>query len=129
LFSGENTFTPLPSERDEEHQFGIQIPYKGWFLDIANVKNRVNNFLDHSNLGGSNMYFPIAVDGALVRAWELTLRSPQLAHFGQFHLDLLEPDRRAARQHHRRLYLQHSTDPACDLGPNYIPSITTSATH
>ncbi len=28
LPGGENTFTPLPSERDEEHQFGIQIPYK-----------------------------------------------------------------------------------------------------
>ena len=84
--SGENTFTPLPSERDEEHQFGLQIPYKGWLLDIANFKNRVNNFLDHSNLGESNMYFPIAVDGALVRAWEMTLRSPELAHLGQFHL-------------------------------------------
>ena len=59
---------------------------KGWFLDVANVKNRVNNFLDHSNLGESNMYFPIAVNGALVRAWELTLRSPQLAHLGQFHV-------------------------------------------
>jgi len=86
LHTGENTFTPLPSERDEEHQFGIEIPFKGWLLDVANVKNRVNNFLDHSNLGESNMYFPIAVDGALVRAWELTLRSPQLAHFGRFHL-------------------------------------------
>ena len=102
---GENTFTPLPSERDEEHQFGFQIPYKGWLLDVANVKNRVNNFLDHSNLGESNMYFPIAVDGALVRAWELTLRSPELARLGQLPPDLLESDRRAARQHHRRLYL------------------------
>ncbi len=26
LGGGENTFTPLPSERDEEHQFGIEIP-------------------------------------------------------------------------------------------------------
>jgi hypothetical protein len=86
LGGGENTFTPIPSERDEEHQFGIQIPYKGWFLDVDTVKNRVNNFLDHSNLGESNMYFPIAVDGALVRAWEMTLRSPQLAHLGQFHV-------------------------------------------
>lgn len=86
LPSGENTFTSLPSERDEEHQFGMQIPFKGWFLDVANVKNRVNNFLDHSNLGESNMYFPIAVDGALVRAWEMTLRSPQLGRLGQFHL-------------------------------------------
>jgi hypothetical protein len=32
------------------------------------------------------MYFPIAINGALVRAWELTLRSPQLAHLGQFHV-------------------------------------------
>jgi hypothetical protein len=84
--TNENEFVPLRSERDEEHQFGIQIPYKGWLLDVTNVKNRVNNFLDHSNLGESSMYFPIAVNGALVRAWELTLRSPQLAHRGQFHV-------------------------------------------
>jgi hypothetical protein len=86
LPSGENTFTPVPSERDEEHQFGIQIPYKGWLLDVANVKNRINNFLDHSNLGESNMFFPIAVDGALVRSWQMTLRSPLIARRGQFHL-------------------------------------------
>jgi hypothetical protein len=82
----ENAFAPLRSERDEEHQFGIQIPYKGWFLDVDTVKNRVNNFLDHSNLGESSMYFPIAVNGALVRAWEMTLRSPQLARLGLFHV-------------------------------------------
>jgi hypothetical protein len=64
----------------------MQIPYKGWVLDVASVKNRVNNFLDHSNLGESNMYFAIAVDGALVRAWELTVRSPELARIGRFHL-------------------------------------------
>jgi hypothetical protein len=86
LPSGQNTFTPLPSERDEEHQFGIQIPWKGWFLDVANFKTRVNNFLDHANLGESNMYFPIAVDGALVRGWEMTLRSPQLARTGHFYV-------------------------------------------
>ncbi len=86
LPSGHNAFVPVPSERDEEHQFGIQIPLKGWFIDVANVKNRVNNFLDHANLGESNMYFPIAVDGALVRSWEMTLRSPQLFHVAKFHV-------------------------------------------
>jgi hypothetical protein len=86
LPGGENTFTPLPSERDEEHQFGIQIPFRGWLLDVANVQNRINNFLDHSNIGESNMFFPIAVDGALVRSWQMTLRSPQIARIGQFHL-------------------------------------------
>ncbi|MDR3737942.1 MAG: TonB-dependent receptor [Terracidiphilus sp.] len=83
---GQNTFVPLRSERDEEHQFGIAIPYKGWFLDVDTFRTRINNFLDHANVGESNIYFPIDVDGALVRAWEMTLRSPQIARFGQFHL-------------------------------------------
>ena len=121
LGGGENTFTPLPSERDEEHQFGIQIPYRGWLLDVANVKNRVNNFLDHSNLGESNMYFPIAVDGALVRAWEMTLRSPQLAHLGQFHLTYSNQIAEQRGNIIGGFTCSLPTDPACDLGPQYIP--------
>jgi hypothetical protein len=120
LPSGENTFTPIPSERDEEHQFGIQIPYKGWFLDIDTVKNRVNNFLDHSNLGESNMYFPIAVDGALVRAWELTLRSPELARLGQFHLTYSNQIAQQRGNIIGGFTCSIPTDPACDLGLGYI---------
>jgi hypothetical protein len=121
LPSGENAFTPLPSERDEEHQFGIQIPYRGWLLDVANVKNRVNNFLDHSNLGESNMYFPIAVDGALVRAWEMTLRSPQLAHFGQFHLTYANQIAEQRGNIIGGFTCSLPGDPACTLGFNYTP--------
>jgi outer membrane receptor protein involved in Fe transport len=116
---GENTFTPLPSERDEEHQFGIQIPYKGWLLDVDNVKNRVNNFLDHSNLGESNMYFPIAIDGALVRAWELTLRSPELARLGQFHLTYSNQIAQQRGNIIGGFTCSLLADPACDLGPDY----------
>ncbi len=29
-------FAPLHGERDEEHQFGVQIPYRGWLLDAVN---------------------------------------------------------------------------------------------
>ena len=118
---GENTFTPLPSERDEEHQLGIQIPYKGWMLDVANVKNRVNNFLDHSNLGESNMYFPIAVDGALVRAWEMTLRSPRLKHLGQLHVTYSNQIAEQRGNIIGGFTCTISDDPACDLGPGYIP--------
>lgn len=121
LPSGQNTYTPLPSERDEEHQFGIQIPYKDWTLDIANFKNRVNNFLDHSNLGESNMYFPIAIDGALIRGWEMTLRSPQLAHIGQFHLAYSNQIAEQRGNIIGGFTCALPTDPACDLGPNYIP--------
>ncbi len=121
LSTGENTFSPLPSERDEEHQFGLQIPYKGWLLDVANFKNRVNNFLDHSNLGESNMYFPIAVDGALVRAWELTLRSPELARLGQFHLTYSNQIAEQRGNIIGGFTCSVANDPACDLGPSYTP--------
>ena len=121
LGGGEDAFTPLPSERDEEHQFGIEIPYRGWMLDVDTFKNRVNNFLDHSNMGESNMYFPIAVDGALVRAWEMTLRSPSLAGWGQFHVSYSNQIAEQRGNIIGGFTCSIATDPACDLGPDYFP--------
>src|SRR5579862_824617 len=79
-------FGTLPGERDEEHQFGVNIPYRGWVLDADNFETDVRNFLDHNNIGTSSIFFPIAVSHALIRGWELTLRSPRFAHRGQVHL-------------------------------------------
>jgi hypothetical protein len=79
-------FVSLKGERDEEHQFGVTIPYRGWVLDVDNFKTDVANFLDHNNIGASNIFFPITVSQALIRGWELTLRSPRFAHRGQVHL-------------------------------------------
>ena len=121
LGGGEDTFTPLPSERDEEHQFGVQIPYRGWMLDVDTFKTRVNNFLDHSNLGESNMYFPIAVDGALIRGWEMTLRSPNLARLGQFHLTYSNQIAEQRGDVIGGFTCSDLTDPACALGPDYTP--------
>jgi hypothetical protein len=120
LPSGENAFTPIPSERDEEHQFGIEIPYRGWMLDVDTFKNRVNNFLDHSNIGESNMYFPIAVDGALIRAWEMTLHSPQLWRFGHYYITYSNQIAQQRGNIIGGFTCSIPTDPACDLGPQYI---------
>jgi hypothetical protein len=79
-------FGTLPGERDEEHQFGVNIPYRGWVLDADNFKTNVTNFLDHNNIGASSIFFPLAVSQAVIRGWELTLRSPRFAHRGQVHL-------------------------------------------
>ena len=79
-------FLPLHGERDEEHQFGVTIPYRGWVLDADNFQTNVANFLDHNNIGASNIFFPITISQALIRGWELTLRSPRIAHRGQLHL-------------------------------------------
>jgi hypothetical protein len=119
--SGQNAFVPLPSERDEEHQFGVTIPWRGWSVDVTNFKNRVNNFLDHANVGESNIYFPIAVDGALIRAWELAIRSPQLAHFGQFHLAYSNQIAEQRGNVIGGFTCTNPDDAACNLGPNYIP--------
>lgn len=78
-------FIALHGERDEEHQFGVTIPYRGWTLDIDNFKTNASNFFDHSCIG-SGACFPMTIAQAVIRGWELTLRSPHIAHRGQIHL-------------------------------------------
>ncbi|MGH9727007.1 MAG: TonB-dependent receptor [Candidatus Acidiferrales bacterium] len=79
-------FIPLRGEHDEEHQFGVTIPFRGWFLDADNFQTRAENFFDHNNVGASDIFFPLTIEQALIRGWELTLRSPRLWRFGQVHL-------------------------------------------
>ena len=79
-------YVPLKGERNEEHQFGVQIPFRGWLLDADTFETRARNFLDHNNIGESSIFIPITVQGALIQAWELTLRSPHLWRYGQAHL-------------------------------------------
>ena len=84
--SANTAFSALHGERDEERQFGVQIPLRGWLLDADTFQNRAKNYLDHSNVGESNLFFPVTIDGALIQAWELTLRSPRRWRYGQAHL-------------------------------------------
>ncbi len=79
-------FIPLHGERDEEHQFGLAIPYRGWTIDADTFKTNAHNFFDHSNVGESNVFFPLTIAQAIIQGWELTLRSPQLAHRARIHL-------------------------------------------
>jgi len=116
------SFAPLHGERDEEHQFGVQIPFRGWLLDADTFKNRVNNFLDHSNIGESSIYFPVTVDGALIRAWELTLRSPRLWKFGQAHLAYSNQIAEQRGAITGGLICFDPQNPAqCDVTPGYTP--------
>ena len=79
-------FIPLHGERDEESQFGVAIPYKGWILDVDTFRTRAKNYFDHSSVGNSDIFFPLTIDGALIRGWELTLRSPRIAKRGQVYV-------------------------------------------
>jgi outer membrane cobalamin receptor len=80
------SFGSLHGERDEEFQFGVTVPYKGWNLDADTFHTRANNFFDHNSLGESNVFIPVTLTEALVRGWELTLKSPRLWNRAQLHL-------------------------------------------
>jgi hypothetical protein len=79
-------FIPLHGERDEEYQFGLTIPIEGWTVDIDHFHTLAKNFFDHNNIGNSNAFLPLTIDGALIQGNELAIRSPKLWDIGQFHL-------------------------------------------
>ncbi|MHB8302773.1 MAG: carboxypeptidase regulatory-like domain-containing protein [Acidobacteriaceae bacterium] len=119
--STNTSFLPLHGERDEEHQFGLQIPFRGWLLDADNFETRANNYLDHSNVGESNIFFPITVQGALIQGWELTIHSPTLWHFGQAHLAYSNQLAEQRGPITGGLVCYPFTAPQCDTGFNYVP--------
>jgi hypothetical protein len=79
-------FTPLRGERDEEYQFGATVPIKGWTVDAGYFHTAARNYFDHDALGNSNIFFPLTIERARIRAFEMTARSPQLFKRGQFYL-------------------------------------------
>ena len=80
------TFAPLKGERDEEYQFGVSIPFHGWVLEEDTFQTKAQNWLDHNNIGESNIFWPITWTAALIQGWETTLRSPRIWHRAQIHL-------------------------------------------
>jgi len=79
-------FIPLHGERDEESQFGVTIPLRGWTVDADTFKTRAKNYFDHSNVGNSDIFFPLTISGALIQGWELTIHSPRIKDRGQVYL-------------------------------------------
>jgi outer membrane receptor protein involved in Fe transport len=78
-------FLPLRGERDEQHEFGLTIPFAGWVFDVSNFRTRAKNFFDHDILGNSNIFFPLTIERARIHGWEVTANSPQVASLAQFH--------------------------------------------
>jgi outer membrane receptor for ferrienterochelin and colicin len=79
-------FIPLHGERDEEYQVGVTVPFNGWTADVDRFQTTATNFFDHNPVGNSNVFFPVTIDGALIKGTEVTLRSPRTWSLGQFHL-------------------------------------------
>ncbi len=73
------SFLPLHGEKDEQREFGLTIPIRGWTLDFSNFQTHARNFLDHDVVGNSNIFFPLAIERARIHGWESTVRSPKIA--------------------------------------------------
>jgi len=69
-------FLPLRGERDEQHELGIAVPWRGWVLDAVQFRTGARNYFDHDVLGNSNIFLPLTIAGARIRGWELSLGSP-----------------------------------------------------
>jgi len=78
------SFLPLHGETDEQREFGLTIPVRGWTLDFSNFQTHARDFFDHDVLGNSNIFLPLTIERARIRGWESTVRSPHIKR----HLDL-----------------------------------------
>jgi outer membrane receptor protein involved in Fe transport len=72
-------FLPLHGETDEQREFGLTIPIRGWTFDFSNFQTHARNFFDHDVLGNSNIFFPVTIERARIHGWESTVRSPRIA--------------------------------------------------
>ena len=79
ILLGSFDLAPLHGERDEQHEFGLTIPVKGWTLDISNFRTGARNFFDHDALE-NNIFIPLTIGHARIRGTEATVNSPRIAN-------------------------------------------------
>jgi outer membrane receptor protein involved in Fe transport len=79
-------FLPLRGERDEQHEIGLTIPFRGWTIDLDHFRTGAHNFFDHDVIGNSNIFVPLTIQSVRVLGYEATLRSPRLMKQLDLHL-------------------------------------------
>jgi hypothetical protein len=116
-------FAPLRGERDEEYQFGVSIPFHGWTLEEDAFQTRAKNWLDHNNIGESNIFWPITWTAALIQGWETTLRSPRLWRRAQVHVAYSNQIAQATSPITGGVVCPFPVTPACPVfvPPGYAP--------
>jgi outer membrane receptor protein involved in Fe transport len=79
-------FLPLHGERNEQREFGLTIPVRGWALDVSTFLTHARNFFDHEALGNSNVFLPITIERARMHGWEFTAHSPEIGRRARVYL-------------------------------------------
>jgi len=114
-------FGPLRGERDKEWQVGVMIPFRGWILDADNFQTSATNWLDHSNIGESNLFWPLTWNAALIQGWEFTLRSPRLWRRGQAHFSYSNQIAQAEGPFTGGLICPTPIPDGCEPAPGFAP--------
>src|SRR5579859_3163853 len=84
--SPDQGFLPLRGERDEQRDFGLTIPVRGWVLEFDQFRTGAHNFFDHDALGNSNLFIPLTIESVRIVGYEATVRSPKLFKKIDLHL-------------------------------------------
>jgi len=84
--SPDQGFLPLRGERDEQHDIGLTIPFRGWVLEFDQFRTGAHNFFDHDALGNSNLFIPLSIESVRIVGYEATMRSPKLFKKIDLHL-------------------------------------------
>ena len=79
-------FVPLRGERDEQHEFGITIPIRGWAFEVDNFRTGAHNFFDHDVIGNSDIFFPLTIEAVRIKGTEVTVRAPKVMKRIDVHL-------------------------------------------
>ncbi|MGH9486670.1 MAG: carboxypeptidase regulatory-like domain-containing protein [Terriglobales bacterium] len=79
-------FVPLKGERDQQWDGGMSIPFRGWYVNFDHFQTIATNFLDHDEIGSSDIFLPLTDAAARITGNEVTLRSPEIAQ--RAHLNL-----------------------------------------
>jgi outer membrane receptor protein involved in Fe transport len=78
-------FLPLHGERDEQYQAGLTIPLHDWEFNADAFRTHARDFFDHDEIGNSNIFLPLTIQGARIFGWEATVRSPKVLRRAQIH--------------------------------------------
>jgi outer membrane receptor protein involved in Fe transport len=79
-------FLPLKGERDQQQEYGITIPFRGWAADLTYFNTLAKNFFDHDAIGNSNIFLPLTIQYARIKGFEVALRSPIIARHYSAHV-------------------------------------------
>ncbi len=83
-------FIPLHGEHDRQWDIGLTMPLTGWLqgwsLDLDRFATHSANFLDHDEIGNSDIFLPLTDAAARIRGTEASLRTSTLWHWLRLNL-------------------------------------------